>query len=181
MHGIAQLKKDNGQLTPETLLWPAIRFPETALNVDRPQTLSTLLLLCLAALFITSPVRASDWPHLLGPTRDAVYTGPALADKWPTEGPRIVWKLDVGEGCSSPVVAEGWLIQCHRLEDQLHVECLDPATGKRHWTFKHEMKFKDGAYFDHGPRPTPAPPAPIPPSPMASPTSKARSSSCVWI
>ena len=99
---------------------------------------------------------ASEWPHLLGPTHDAVYAGPPLADKWPAEGPRVVWKLDVGEGYSSPVVAESRLIQCHRLEDQLHVECLDPATGTRHWTFKHDMKFRDGAFFDHGPRPTPA-------------------------
>ncbi len=98
----------------------------------------------------------SDWPHLLGPTRDAVYVGPALATNWPSSGPRIVWKLDVGEGYSSPVVGEGRLVQCHRLEENLHVECLNPATGERHWIYKHPMKFRDGAFFDHGPRPTPA-------------------------
>lgn len=113
-----------------------------------------ILFLILTLNCIT--LHASDWPHLLGPTRDAVYVGPALAEKWPAEGPRIVWKLDVGEGYSSPIVAEGRLIQCHRLEDQLHVECLDPATGKHHWTFQHDMKFRDGAFLDHGPRPTPA-------------------------
>ncbi len=106
--------------------------------------------------WIGGSLRASDWPCLLGPTRDAVYTGPALATSWPAAGPPVVWKLDVGEGYSSPVVAEGRLILCHRLGDQLHVECLNPATGARHWTFEHEMKFRDGAFFDHGPRPTPA-------------------------
>ena len=115
---------------------------------------STLLLLVFA--LSDANLQASDWPHLLGPTRDGVYAGPALTEKWPPDGPRVVWKLDVGEGYSSPVVAEGRLIQCHRLEDQLHVECLDPATGTRHWTFKHAMKFRDGAFLDHGPRPTPA-------------------------
>lgn len=159
MHRNAQPGKDTGQFTTKAILWSAITQPASAtylakhfLNFFRPW----LFLLGLTALLFISAAQASDWPHLLGPTRDAVYTGPALADKWPTEGPRLVWKLDVGEGYSSPVVAEGRLIQCHRLEDQLHVECLDPATGKRHWTFKHDMKFKDGAYFDHGPRPTPA-------------------------
>jgi len=112
--------------------------------------------LFLALALGCGTLHASDWPHLLGPTRDAVYTGPALADKWPADGPRVVWKLDIGEGYSSPVLAEGRLIQCHRLEEQLHVECLNPATGTRHWTFKHDMKFRDGAFFDHGPRPTPA-------------------------
>lgn len=112
--------------------------------------------LVLGLMFAAGHLRASDWPQLLGPTRDAVYAGPALAEKWPADGPRVVWKLDVGEGYSSPVVAEGRLIQCHRQEDQLQVECLDPATGKQHWTFKHAMNFRDGAFFDHGPRPTPA-------------------------
>lgn len=62
----------------------------------------------------------------------------------------------MGEGYSSPVVAEGCVIQCHRIEDRLQVECLPPATGTRLWTFKHDMKFRDGAFFDNGPRPTPA-------------------------
>jgi hypothetical protein len=65
---------------------------------------TVLLLFALAC----RSVHGSDWPHLLGPTRDAVYAGPALADKWPANGPRVVWKLDVGEGCSSPVVADGF-------------------------------------------------------------------------
>lgn len=28
-------------------------------------------------------LHASDWPHLLGLTRDAVYVGPMIAEKWP--------------------------------------------------------------------------------------------------
>lgn len=143
-------------IAPSEKTVAATHVAETDFNGGRPRGLLAFILHCLAALLIASPIHAADWPHLLGPTRDAVYVGPALAEKWPAEGPRIVWKLDVGEGYSSPVVAEGRLIQCHRLEDQLHVECLDPATGKRHWTFKHDMKFRDGAFFDHGPRPTPA-------------------------
>ena len=99
---------------------------------------------------------ASDWPHLLGPTSDAFYNGPALAEEWPQAGPPIVWKIDVGEGYSSPVIAEGRLVFCHRLEDQLVVDTLDPKTGSNLWSFKHEMKFRDGASFDSGPRPTPA-------------------------
>jgi outer membrane protein assembly factor BamB len=112
----------------------------------------TLLFLTLAC----ATLHASDWPQLLGPTRDAVYAGPALATNWPANGPRVVWKLDLGEGYSSPVVAEGRLIQCHRFSDQLHVECLDPAISTRHWTFRHAMSFRDGVFQDHGPRPTPA-------------------------
>ena len=109
----------------------------------------TMALLSLAA-------SASDWPQLLGPTRDAVYAGPALAETWPLAGPPIVWKADVGEGYSCPIVGEGQLIVCHRLGEELVVDCRDPKTGGARWTFKHAMKFQDGAFFDNGPRPTPA-------------------------
>jgi outer membrane protein assembly factor BamB len=121
------------------------------MNAKGPCLLASLILAVLPAL----PATASDWPQLLGPTRDAVYAGPALAEDWPLTGPPIVWKADVGQGYSCPVVGEGRLIVCHRLGDQLVVDCRDPKTGDNLWTFKHDMKFQDGAYFDSGPRPTP--------------------------
>jgi len=102
------------------------------------------------------PLLPSDWPQLLGPTSDAVYHGPALAEIWPPEGPPVLWKINVGEGYSNPIVGEGRLIVCHRIGDDLIVDCLDPTTGANRWSFKHPMKFQDGAYFDSGPRPTPA-------------------------
>ncbi len=98
---------------------------------------------------------ASDWPQLLGPTSDAVYAGPPLAEQWPKEGPRVVWSAEIGEGYSSPVVSTGKLVVCHRRGDNLVVDCRDPKTGRVLWTFEHAMKFQDGAYQDSGPRPTP--------------------------
>jgi len=105
---------------------------------------------------VVCPAAGSDWPQFLGPTRDAVYAGPALAAEWPTSGPPIVWSVAVGAGYSSPVVGEGRLVICHRLGDDVVVDCLDPKTGHKHWNFTHPMQFQDGAYFDSGPRPTPA-------------------------
>jgi len=99
---------------------------------------------------------ASDWRQLLGPTRDAVYAGPALLEKWPAEGPTVLWSKPVGEGYANPIVGENRLVVCHRIDTNLVVECLDPRTGSNFWTFRHGMKFQDGAYFDSGPRPTPA-------------------------
>ena len=111
--------------------------------------------LVLGAAFAHSAI-ASDWPQLLGPTRDAVYAGPALAQEWPKNGPPVVWSATLGDGYSSPVVGDGKLIVCHRIGDELIVDCLEAKTGAKQWAFKHAMKFQDGAYFDSGPRPTPA-------------------------
>src|SRR5689334_4387987 len=49
-------------------------------------------LLCASVLLDRS--FGSDWPQLLGPTRDAVYSGPALAEKWSAKN-AIVWQKDV--------------------------------------------------------------------------------------
>ena len=47
---------------------------------------------------ISVPLLAADWPQYLGPTRNGVYTGPPLNEKWPAGGPRVVWKKAVGAG-----------------------------------------------------------------------------------
>lgn len=110
----------------------------------------------LLGLLVHFPaLTAPDWPQLLGPTRDAVYTGPAIAEHW-TDRNRIVWQKDVGEGYSNPIASEGHVILSHRLETNLVVECFAAADGASRWRFQHPMKFQDGASFDSGPRPTPA-------------------------
>lgn len=114
---------------------------------------SVLFLLCV--VLARSPAQASDWPQLLGPTRDAVYAGPPLAEKW-TGKNAVVWQRDVGEGYSSPVLSDARVILAHRLETNLVVECLGAADGQQLWRFRYPMKFQDGAYFDSGPRATPA-------------------------
>lgn len=114
---------------------------------------SCRVFLGIVALSLVHGAGASDWP--LGPTQDAVYAGPALLETWPKEGPRVAWSAEVGEGYSSPVVASNRLIVTHRLNDDLIVDCLEAMTGAKQWRFTHAMKFKDGAYMDNGPRPTP--------------------------
>jgi outer membrane protein assembly factor BamB len=116
---------------------------------------ATWLRVSLAALAVY-PLGASDWPQFLGPTHDAVYAGPALAEEWPQNGPPVLWSIELGEGYSNPITGEERLVICHRLGDDLIVDCLDPKTGRNHWSFKHPMRFQDGAFFDSGPRPTPA-------------------------
>src|SRR4029453_13049303 len=81
----------------------------------------------LAAALQTATV--TDWPQFLGPDRNGVYRGPALAESWPSGGPRVVWQKPVGEGFSGPVVAQGRLILFHRIANQEIVESLDARTG----------------------------------------------------
>src|SRR5262245_3421346 len=89
-------------------------------------------------LILALTLTAADWPQLHGPTRDGHSTETKLNWNWPKDGPRVVWKLEVGTGWAGPVVAGENLILFHRVGDNEIVACLNPATGKEKW--KHEYR-----------------------------------------
>ncbi len=90
-----------------------------------------------------------------GPGRNGVYAG-QLAAEWPKPGIAPVWKLDVGQGFSAPVVARGRVILFHRRGNQAIVEALDANTGKRIWSAGYPTDYRDDFGFDEGPRAAPA-------------------------
>lgn len=100
-------------------------------------------------------ILAGDWPQFLGPTRDGVYSGADIAPAWPSAGPPVVWKRDVGEGFAGPVVAGGKLILFHRQQGREIIECLDAATGKNVWSQQYPTAYRDDFGFDEGPRSAP--------------------------
>src|SRR4051794_17407946 len=117
-------------------------------------TAKFLSILALGLLLVI-PVWGSDWPQFLGPTRNGVYPNSDLAEKWPREGPPVVWQKNVGQGFSGPVVAEHKLLLFHRLDDKETIECLDAKTGKSLWSFDYPTAYQDDFGFDEGPRATP--------------------------
>jgi len=113
-------------------------------------------LLLVAAAGSMAAFGATDWPQLLGPTRDGIYMGNDLAQSWPADGPRVLWQKKVGQGFSGPAVASGKLILFHRLGDKETIEALDATTGKSGWSFDYPTSYRDDFGFDEGPRATPA-------------------------
>lgn len=124
------------------------RFAVAAVRA-RVAVATTLFLVLLAA------PGASDWPQVLGPQRNGVYTGPALAASWPKGGPRVVWQKQVGAGFAGPVVAGGRLILFHRVGNEEVVEALEASTGKPQWRFAYPTAYRDDFGFDEGPRAVP--------------------------
>jgi outer membrane protein assembly factor BamB len=105
---------------------------------------------------MTGAVAAQDWPQFLGPARNGTCPGTNLAATWPKEGPPTLWKKEVGQGFSGPVVAGGKLIVFHRVDDKETIECLEASTGQRAWLFDYPTSYRDDFGFDEGPRATPA-------------------------
>src|SRR5258705_4707007 len=87
----------------------------------------------IVALAITVQAAADDWPQFLGPDRNGISRGPALAEAWGASGPKVVWRKTVGAGLSGPVVAQGHLILFHRVAGRERVGAVDPRPRGRHW------------------------------------------------
>lgn len=112
--------------------------------------LRSLTALCLTA----SLAAAGDWPQWLGPTRDAV--SPETVAPW-QDAPKVLWRQPVGEGHSSPVVADGRVFLHTKVKDKDAEEltAFDALTGKPRWhAIYPRTAFK--TMFGDGPRATPA-------------------------
>jgi outer membrane protein assembly factor BamB len=119
-------------------------------------TMPARMFSCAAALLLLiGGAHAQDWPQYLGAGRDGVYRGPALADSWPPGGPRIVWRMPVGQGFSGPVVVQGRVVVFHRVGGEEVVEALDARSGARQWRYDYPTKYQDDFGFDEGPRAVP--------------------------
>jgi hypothetical protein len=104
---------------------------------------------------LATAVQSDHWPQFLGPTRDGVYLGP-IAARWPSDGPALVWKREVGAGFSGPAIQDDKLLLFHRVEDRATVECLESSTGRLLWTAAYPTDYRDDFGFDPGPRATPS-------------------------
>jgi outer membrane protein assembly factor BamB len=93
-------------------------------------------ILTFLALSAACTVTADDWPQWRGPNRNGTSKETGLLKQWPSEGPKLKWKVnDVGHGYSTPAVAAGrlYLLGNDGLENEF-VEALDAKDGRRLWS-----------------------------------------------
>ena len=88
------------------------------------------LVFCFAVLFAI--VWAEEWPQWRGPHRDGVAIGFVEPKTWP-EKLTLKWKVTVGEGHSSPVVADGKIYIHTRQGDREVLTALQPEKGQIIW------------------------------------------------
>ena len=99
---------------------------------------------------LLQPLRADDWPQFRGTNRDAVWHETGLMQTFPPEGLRVRWRVPVGYGLSSPIVAQGrvYLIDAElkKPKAQERVHCWDEKTGKSLWTHVYDVSYPDWAF-----------------------------------
>ncbi len=103
--------------------------------------------------FAGNLLRAADWPQWLGPNRNATSTEKVAAWK---DAPKTAWHVAVGDGHSSPVVADGRVFILSKGEgDTEEIACFDAGSGKDLWK-KSYPRGQFSSEFGNGPRATPA-------------------------
>ena len=114
-----------------------------------------ILPLCVAIGLTTFQVgRCEDWPGWLGPRRDG--TSQETITPW-TAQPEVLWKTQVAEGHSSPIVAGGLVLLHTRVsgKNSEQLTARDLKTGKTVWVAENEREPFENS-FGTGPRATPA-------------------------
>jgi outer membrane protein assembly factor BamB len=104
-------------------------------------------------LFIITPIVAADWPGWLGSNRDGTTT--EKIRPWKGEL-KSLWRVPVGPGHSSPVIAGGKVYLHARVKDKNAEELLafDAKTGNKLWSTNYARPFFVSP-FGTGPQATP--------------------------
>ena len=113
----------------------------------------------LALILFTSAITANaqEWTQWRGPTRDGSVSGKNVPGKWPESFQRV-WRVEFGEGYSSPVVAGGRVFVHGRSDPNETVAGINLADGKVIWQQRYQADFKKNQYavqMAKGPNSTP--------------------------
>ena len=96
-----------------------------------------------------------QWVQWGGPNQDFISNAKGLASSWPEEGPRKLWKRDLGEGYSAILVDGNRLYTMHRTDGQEGVVALDARTGKTVWDYRYAADPEEGHAKQFGEGPVP--------------------------
>jgi outer membrane protein assembly factor BamB len=91
------------------------------------------LALAVVGAWAARPADGGDWPHLRGPSYNAVSAETGLAEAWPEGGPPVVWRTELGQGYSSLVAVGDRLYTQYQTLSGQYVACLSADTGRRLW------------------------------------------------
>lgn len=111
---------------------------------------------CVALLLFGCTLSAQDWNQWRGPSRNGAVPA-ASTPAWPAAWKRA-WRVDVGEGYSSPVVSNGRVFVHSRRDPDELVTAIDLATGRVAWQQHYPTPFNKNQYatsMSKGPHATP--------------------------
>ena len=114
-------------------------------------------LVCLLTLQPAAAAWSEDWPQWRGPHRDGSLSSAAAPAAWP-ERLKLRWKLTVGEGHASPILAGGRIFIFTRQQGKETASSIDPTTGRIVWQQSYAAPYTmnpAASWHGEGPKSTP--------------------------
>ena len=107
----------------------------------------------LVLLILAEPrLPAAEWHCWRGPAANGISS--EKIDPWPSAGPKVLWRAEVGLGFSSISLANGRVFTMGYAKNADVVTCLDATTGKVLWTHSSPGLQMENVY-EGGPNATP--------------------------
>lgn len=118
--------------------------------------------------FSATGIFADDWSRWLGPNRNNTWNETGIIDKFPTDGPKVLWESKVSIGYSGPAVAHGKVIvtdfvtdsnvkisnfERREFEGTERIVCLNEDDGHEIWKYEYPVRYSIS--YPSGPRCTP--------------------------
>ncbi|MFO7998910.1 MAG: PQQ-binding-like beta-propeller repeat protein [Bacteroidales bacterium] len=103
---------------------------------------------------------ASDWPQFRGSLRNGSSPVSPQAVEWPENGPKLIWKQDIGSGFSEVLVSGSELFtmfaeKTDSITGWEYLAAYDAQTGEELWRAQLDSVFIDVDNWGDGPRSTP--------------------------
>ncbi|OHB65184.1 MAG: hypothetical protein A2168_03640 [Planctomycetes bacterium RBG_13_50_24] len=94
-------------------------------------------IILIGALIVTSVACGADsepsWPQFHGPNRDNISTETGLLEKWPENGPALIWTASgLGHGYSTVSIAAGMIYTAGSIEKDTVITAMN-MDGKTQW------------------------------------------------
>ena len=102
----------------------------------------------------TLTASATEWPQWRGPNRDGISDEVGILKEWSPNGPKVLWKVPLGEGFSGISVSQGRVYTMFSEGNDEFVVCLDATDGGEIWRFRSDKNYHEGQ-GGNGPRATP--------------------------
>ena len=129
----------------------------------RCKIVSCLTFLCACG---SGALWADDWPQWQGPHRDGIWRETGIVEKFPPDGPPVLWRAAVGAGYSGPTVAAGRVYVTDRWQEKNPAEGSERGSGSKERVlcfgdddakllWKHEYDCRYAISYPAGPRVAP--------------------------
>ena len=102
-------------------------------------TRNWLKTIVLALLLLSSNVPA-QWTQWGGPNQNFTIGSVTISTEWPKDGPKEIWRRDLGDGYSAISVDNGILYTMTRRSGKEATVALNAADGKTAWEFSYDFE-----------------------------------------